>query len=51
MKDEVDARADFLVITRPYAREFTMAEVKKNLLHAMTLAKLIDQDSEEDEGI
>ena len=51
MKDEVDARADFLVISRPYAREFRWLRLRKNLLHAMTLAKLIDQDSEEDEGI
>ncbi|EEU20819.1 MULTISPECIES: ribonuclease P protein component [Lactobacillus] len=51
VKDEVDVKADFLVITRPYARKFTMAEVKKNLIHAMTLAKLINQDSEENEGI
>lgn len=41
-KAEIDPRIDFLVITRPYARNFDMSEVRKNLLHALALAHVMD---------
>lgn len=37
-KTQIDPKLDFLVITRPYARHFDMNAVRKNLLHALTLA-------------
>lgn len=40
-KSVIDPQIDFLVITRPYARNFNMVEVRKNLIHAMTLAHVI----------
>lgn len=33
----------FLIITRPYARDFNMAQVRKNLLHALSLAHIIEE--------
>ena len=39
----------YLVITRPYARNFDMTEVRKNLLHALTLAHVIEKIPDEDE--
>ncbi|KRL62962.1 ribonuclease P protein component [Lactobacillus psittaci] len=50
VRDQIDAQADFLVITRPYARDFGMTEVKQNLIHALTLAKVIENSSEENKG-
>lgn len=46
-KSAIEPQIDFLVIARPYARDFTMAEVRKNLLHALVLAKIIEEKSEE----
>jgi ribonuclease P protein component len=43
----IDPQLDFLVITRPYARNFDMAAVKKNLLHALMMAHVIDQTTDE----
>ena len=40
-KLEIDPHADFLIITRPYARNFDMVKVRKNLLHALALAHII----------
>ncbi|GAA2863727.1 ribonuclease P protein component [Lactobacillus intestinalis] len=48
-KQEIDPSVDFLVITRPYARNFDMTEVRKNLLHALTLAHVIEKIPDEDE--
>lgn len=42
-KTEIDPHIDFLVITRPYARNFDMTEVRKNLIHALTLAHVIEK--------
>lgn len=42
-KSEIDPKIDFLVITRPYARNFDMTKVRKNLVHALTLAHVIEK--------
>lgn len=42
-KKNIDPKIDFLVITRPYARNFDMAKVRKNLIHALTLAHVIEE--------
>lgn len=42
-KDNIDPHIDFLVITRPYARNFDMAKVRKNLIHALTLAHVLEK--------
>ena len=34
---------DFLVIARPYARNFRWDDVRKNLLHALFLANIIEE--------
>ncbi|RVU71489.1 MULTISPECIES: ribonuclease P protein component [Lactobacillus] len=46
-KVEIDPQADFLVITRPYARNFDMTEVRKNLVHALTLAHVMKEMPDE----
>ncbi|MDF7639924.1 ribonuclease P protein component [Lactobacillus sp. ESL0791] len=46
-KAKIDPKIDFLVITRPYARDFNMAQVRKNLLHALTLAHVIKEMPDE----
>ncbi|KRL89360.1 hypothetical protein FC46_GL000833 [Lactobacillus kalixensis DSM 16043] len=48
-KTEIDPQIDFLVITRPYARNFDMTEVRKNLVHALTLAHVIKEVPDENE--
>lgn len=48
-KQEIDPQVDFLVITRPYARNFDMTRVRKNLVHALTLAHVIKEVSDENE--
>lgn len=48
-KAEIDPQVDFLVITRPYARNFDMTEVRKNLVHALTLAHVIEEMPNENE--
>ncbi|BDR61249.1 ribonuclease P protein component [Lactobacillus xylocopicola] len=42
-KQRLAPHTDFLVIARPYARDFRMAEVRKNLLHALFLANMIEE--------
>lgn len=42
-KEEIDPKIDFLVITRPYARNFDMTKVRKNLIHVLTLAHVINE--------
>ena len=46
-KLEIDPHADFLIITRPYARNFDMVKVRKNLLHALALAHIIEEMPDE----
>ncbi|WEV38693.1 ribonuclease P protein component [Lactobacillus sp. ESL0680] len=46
-KPAIEAQIDFLVIARPYTRNFGMAEVKKNLLHALFLANIIEEIPDE----
>lgn len=48
-KAEIDPQVDFLVITRPYARNFDMTKVRKNLVHALTLAHVIEEMPNENE--
>ncbi|TSO27036.1 ribonuclease P protein component [Lactobacillus sp. LL6] len=48
-KAEIDPQLDFLVITRPYARNFDMTKVRKNLVHALTLAHVIEEMPNENE--
>ena len=42
-KAQIDPRLDFLVITRPYARDFDWEKTRKNLLHALALAHVIEE--------
>ena len=41
-KLKINPNVDFLIITRPYARDFDMVKVRKNLLHALALAHIIE---------
>lgn len=41
LKAEVSPDLDFLVIARPYARNFNMVQTRKNLTHALSLAHVI----------
>lgn len=43
IKPDIDPQLDFLVITRPYARDFDWEKTRKNLLHALTLAHVIQE--------
>lgn len=45
-KSEIQPQADFLVIARPYVRDFNMKQVEKNLFHALRLANLLEDESE-----
>lgn len=47
LKSEINPQIDFLVITRPYARNFDMTEVRNNLIHALALAHVITQMPDE----
>lgn len=47
LKPNIEADVDFLIITRPYARNFDMKQVKQNLIHVLTLAELIPKETEE----
>ena len=42
-KLQINPNVDFLIITRPYARDFDMVKVRKNLLHALALAHIIEE--------
>ena len=44
VKPEIKSDVDFLIIARPAADGLEMAEVKKNLVHAMKLAHLLKED-------
>lgn len=46
-KMQINPHVDFLIITRPYARNFDMVKVRKNLLHALALAHVIDETPDE----
>ena len=46
-KLQINPNVDFLIITRPYARDFDMSEVRKNLLHALALAHVIEEMPDE----
>lgn len=46
VKPKLQPQADFLVIARPYVREFNMKQVEKNLFHALRLANLLEDESE-----
>ncbi len=46
VKPEIRPQADFLVIARPYVRDFNMKQVEKNLFHALRLANLLEDESE-----
>jgi ribonuclease P protein component len=45
-KPRIQPQADFLVIARPYVRDFSMKQVEKNLFHALRLANLLEDESE-----
>ena len=47
IKERIDPQIDFLVITRPYAREFDMTKVRINLMHALSLAHVIEEMPDE----
>ncbi|KGG54638.1 MULTISPECIES: ribonuclease P protein component [Lactobacillus] len=42
-KPLIKPHIDFLVIARPYARNFRWDDVRKNLLHALFLANIIEE--------
>ena len=42
-KPLIKPHVDFLVIARPYARNFRWDDVRKNLLHALFLANIIEE--------
>ena len=46
-KLQINPHVDFLIITRPYARDFNMIKVRKNLLHALALAHIIEEVPDE----
>ena len=46
-KEKIDPTIDFLVITRPFARNFDMTKVRQNLVHALTLAHVIEKMPDE----
>lgn len=46
-KEKIHPKVDFLVITRPYARNFDMTMVRQNLVHALTLAHVIEKMPDE----
>ncbi len=39
----IKPQIDFLVIARPYARDFDIAKIRHNLLHALFLANIIEE--------
>lgn len=47
VKPQLRTDVDFLVIARPSADGMTMAETKKNLVHALNLAHLLVEDKRE----
>lgn len=49
-KADVDPHIDFLVITRPSARNFGMTKVRRNLVHALALAHVIEMPNENEEN-
>ena len=46
-KLQINPNVDFLIITRPYARDFNIVKVRKNLLHALALAHIIEEMPDE----
>ncbi len=44
VKPQIKADVDFLVIARPAAQGMSMAETKKNLVHALKLAHLLTEE-------
>ena len=42
-KARIEPQIDFLVIARPYVRDFSVTEIRKNLLHALILANIIEE--------
>ncbi|KRM40471.1 hypothetical protein FC39_GL000613 [Lactobacillus hamsteri DSM 5661 = JCM 6256] len=49
-KADIDPHIDFLVITRPSARNFDMTKVRRNLVHALALAHVIEMPNENEEN-
>ena len=47
LKPEIRPDLDFLVIARPYARDFDMGRTKKNLIHVLRLAKVLSSEETE----
>ena len=46
-KLQINPNVDFLIIPRPYARDFDIVKVRKNLLHALALAHIIEEMPDE----
>lgn len=42
-RDWIAPDLDFLVIARPYARDFDWEKTRENLLHALNLAHVIEE--------
>lgn len=49
MKPDIKPDLDFLVIARPYARNFNMVRTRKNLEHVLNLAHVISTKKTETE--
>ena len=47
LKPEIRSDLDFLVIARPYARDFDMGRTKKNLINVLRLAKVLSSEERE----
>ena len=47
LKPEIRPDLDFLVIARPYARDFDMGRTKKILIHVLRLAKVLSSEETE----
>ena len=48
LKPQLKADVDFLVIARPSAKGLSMAEIRRNLVHVLKLAELIEEKQSED---
>jgi ribonuclease P protein component len=48
IKDEIPNDLDILIIARPTASTLTMAETKKNIIHVLTVADILQKVKEEE---
>lgn len=46
--DEIPNELDFLIIARPYIKDFKMNDIRTNLLHVLKVAKIIPSQNNEE---